>query len=51
VIKLHVVIVTVSNVVSWAAITPIDMRVAETMVVTVVSALYLVALFEAEAII
>lgn len=47
--KLHVIIVTAFNVISWAAITPIGMRVAVTMVVTVVGVLYSVAVFEAEA--
>ena len=49
-IELHLIIVTASNAISWAAITPIGMRVAGTMVVTVVGVLYSVAVFEAEAI-
>jgi hypothetical protein len=51
VIKLHLIVVTSSNVISWTAITPIGMMVAGTMVVTVVGVLYSVALLEAEAII
>jgi hypothetical protein len=50
VIKLHVIIVTASNVLSWAAITRIGMRVAGTMMVIMVGVLYTVAVFEVEAI-
>jgi hypothetical protein len=44
------IIITTSNVMSWAAVNHIGMRVAGTMVVSVVGVLYSVAVFEAEAI-
>jgi hypothetical protein len=50
VIKLHVIIVSASNVISWAAITPIGIRVAGTVVVTVVGVLDSVVVLKAEAI-
>jgi hypothetical protein len=50
VIKLHVIIVAAPNMISWTAITPIGIRVAGAMVVTVVGMLNSIVILEAEAI-
>jgi adenylylsulfate kinase-like enzyme len=48
--KLHVIVVSASNVIAWSAITPISMWVAGTMVASMVTVHYTIVVFVAQTI-